>query len=149
MEITNSVSFETKMIFFKKNWFSDWVNCLQVYEFRQSLNVPGKCPWQSKTWQSSAKHPAKEKNNIWATSIHLDRKQKQWAVCFCDANTDIEVILFPVQSIPIHLSPHGSLPFQFDGFFFQLSAIAVRAAAVQMDNKSNKMSKISHWNPTH
>jgi len=39
----------------------------------------------------------------------------------------IEVTRFPVQSIPIHLSLHGSLPFQFDGLFFQLSAIAVRA----------------------
>ena len=55
---------------------------------------------------------------------------------FCDADTYIEVTRFPVQSIPIHLSLHGSLPFQFDGLFFQLSAIAVRAEAAQVDKKS-------------
>jgi hypothetical protein len=46
---------------------------------------------------------------------------------FCDADTNTEVTRFPVQIIPIHLSLHGSLPFQFDGLFFQLSVIAMRA----------------------
>ena len=62
---------------------------------------------------------------------------------FCDADTNTEVTRFPVQIIPTHLSLHGSLPFQFDGLFFQLSAIAVRAEAAQVDKKSNRMSKLA------
>jgi hypothetical protein len=46
-----------------------------------------------------------------------------------------EVTRFPVQIIPIQLSLHGSLPFQFDGLFFQLSVIAMRAEAAQVDKK--------------
>ena len=55
----------------------------------------------------------------------------------------MDVTRFPVQIIPIHLSPHGSLPFpQFDGLVSvsQLPAIPLRPAAAEIDKKNIKIS---------
>jgi hypothetical protein len=41
------------------------------------------------------------------------------------------------------LSPHGSMLFQFDGFFFQESAIPFTPAAADTENLSNKSEQMS------
>lgn len=78
-------------------------------------------------------------------SHDTEKKQKTMIlVSMIDAETNIEVTRFPLQIIPVHLSPHGSFPFQFDGLFLsQLAAIPLRPKAAQIDNVRNKMSKLA------
>lgn len=57
------------------------------------------------------------------------------AHAYLDADTNIDVTRSPVQIIPVHLSPHGSLPTQFDGLVFQEAAIAVRPAAAGIEKQ--------------
>jgi hypothetical protein len=48
-----------------------------------------------------------------------------------------------VQIIPIHLSPHGSLPSQFDGLVSQEAAIPVRPAAANIDRQEERGEQIN------
>jgi hypothetical protein len=59
------------------------------------------------------------------------------------SDTNMDVTRFPVQIIPIHLSPHGSLPAQFDGALPQLPASPLSPEAAGIDKMNSKLSKIS------